>query len=561
MENIDSRIRKEGILNKEEKNFSNERLENGLTLRKRKINAILSKKRGLDKFKNQNQKGYSLNKEEINIPIEIKNKVYDNIDLFLKEMKIYITSENIEFNKYALYCIAFQITNEDGGENKNEFAEKLVKQKFINDILNLINKYLDNKEIIYEGLGIMINVLYYQLDNVDLVLFLSRQEYIPLYIKILDKKDDCLRTMVYWFLTNVILNHNSALINEILFHLYISPLFRLYIIKDLEENRNKMKESEVENLLLVLISLTEFINDTFIRLEKNDIKNFIDYNSDIDYDSINENNNFLFYHIFDIFLKFLSNLEYINFCLMGLSKLTNFLDKPMIYKKLYDSGICPKLIKGLIKVDEESLTYVIQIIGNYLKFSPDNILSLDFLEEYLNYSSNILQKYPSKQLLKRDIFWSVSNISINPNYCPLLVKSGLLVLALQSICVDNDIVINEALYMLAGFFNKDNIVTIADNYYLDYIKNLVLCLKNIRSRCKPGEAYENQGVVESVLLCICHLFDDGNIFKSKGFENKFMIDFAKNGGYEILELMLSENNLSQNLALIVEKLCESQKSL
>lgn len=561
MESTDSRTEKEGIIANEEKNFTNDRLENGLTLRKRKINAILSKKRGLDKFKIENEKGYSLNKEEIKIPIELKNKKYDTTDIFLKEMKIYLESENIEYNKYGLYCIRFQITNDETGENKNEFADKLVSQKFVFDILNLINKYIDNKEIIYEGLGILINILYYQIDNVNLVLLLSGQQYIPLYIKILDKKDDCLRAMVYWLLTNIIFNHNSALINEILFHLYMSPLFRLYLIKDLEENRNKMKESEVENLVLILISLTEFINDTFLRLEKNDIKNFIDYNSKVDYESIKENNNFLFYHLFDIFINFLNNADYTNYCLMGLSKLTNFLENPIIFQKLLQSGICQKLIKGEIKVDEEYLTYSIQIIGNFLKFSPDNFLDINFLEECLNYLAKLFQKNSSKLSLKRDIFWSVSNISINSSYCPLLVKSGFLVFALQSICVDNDLVINEALYMLAAFFNKENIELIANNYYLDYIKNIVLCLKNIQGRCKPGEVYENQGVVENVILCICHLFDDGNIFREKGFENKFMIDFAKNGGYEILELMLSENNLSQNLITIVEKLCESQKTL
>ena len=139
MESISSKIKKESFMSKEEneeKNFTNERWENGLTLRKRKINEILSKKRGFDRFKNEGQKDYQIIKEEINIPIEIKNKKYDDLDQFLKEIKVYIQSENIEYNKYALYCIRTQTLNNEGSNNKNLFSELLIKQDYIVYIFN-----------------------------------------------------------------------------------------------------------------------------------------------------------------------------------------------------------------------------------------------------------------------------------------------------------------------------------------------------------------------------------------------------------------------------------------
>ena len=42
---------------------------------------------------------------------------------------------------------------------------------------------------------------------------------------------------------------------------------------------------------------------------------------------------------------------------------------------------------------------------------------------------------------------------------------GILLLGLQSICTDNDTVINEALYMLLGFFDVNNIEIIINVEY------------------------------------------------------------------------------------------------
>ena len=171
--------------------------------------------------------------------------------------------------------------------------------------------------------------------------------------------------------------------------------------------------------------------------------------------------------------------------------------------------------------------------------------------EILNYFVKLLQTYPNSQVLKRDIFWCASNIHEGENSSLLLVKSGLLVLTLQSICSDNENVINEALYLLLGFFYINNLEIIINNYHLDYIKNLVLCLKNIHSKCSAGETFKNKGIVEKVLSCIHSLFEIGNILKIENIENKFVKDFEKYGGFELLEIMLSENNLSEEFIGIV----------
>ena len=556
MEKIESKHNKDSLIFKESdetKNLINQRLENSLSLRKRKINEILSKKRGFDKFKQDGAKGYKIVKEELNIPYTIKNKKYDDIDHFLKDMKIFIQSNNIEENKYALFCIRNQTLINEGTFNKNIYADKLHKQNFIYDILNLIVKYFDDKSIIYEGIWILINMLYYQKDNYELILFLSTEQCIQLYIKILDKKDKQLRNNLYLLFSNLLNNSNYGLINQVLFHFYMSSLFKSHIINDLQDINSKLNEEEIRILINVLALLSDFISETFINLQENNIKNFIEYNSSVDYNSIKENNNYLLENSFLIFINYIENPNLTTFCLIGLSNLTNFLDN-LTYKKLHDSGICLKLIKGQIKVEEGYLNKVVQIIGNFLTFTPGKLIDQNALEEILNYFVKLLQTYPNSQVLKRDIFWCASNIHEGENSSLLLVKSGLLVLTLQSICSDNENVINEALYLLLGFFYINNLEIIINNYHLDYIKNLVLCLKNIHSKCSAGETFKNKGIVEKVLSCIHSLFEIGNILKIENIENKFVKDFEKYGGFELLEIMLSENKLSEEFIGIAENI-------
>ena len=546
--------------NNEEKNYANERWENGLSLRKRKINAILSKQRGFYKPQNDGDKDYQIIKEKLNIPIEIKNKKYEDIDQFLKEMKANINCKDIEYNKYALYCIRTQTLNNETSNNKNVLSELLLKQDFISDILTLIQKNIDNNQIIYEGLWILINILFYQTDNTDLIIFLSNQQCIQLYIKILDKKDNCLRLNIYWLLSNLLNNDNFGIIIQVLFKLYMSPLFRLYIFRDLEDNNSKLKVSELKYLMSILSRLSDFINETFIRLNNKNIKMYTDYNSNINYDSILENNNYLFYHSLKLFINYIEISELTSYCVYGLSKLTNYLGDLKAYNEFFVTGICRKLVKEQIKVEEELINYVVQIIGNYLFYSTDSLIDPIFLEETLAYFVKLIKTYPNRQYLKRDIFWSASNIIAGKKeFCELFAKSGLLEYTLQTIVSDNDLVINEALFVLSGFFDQQNIDTIINFYDLDYMKYLVSCLKNIRSRANPGTVYNNMDVVEKVLTCIGFLFEDGNILAVQGL-NKFVQDFEKNGGFELLEMMLSESKMSKEVAQIAEALLTMQKN-
>ena len=63
----------------------------------------------------------------------------------------------------------------------------------------------------------------------------------------------------------------------------------------------------------------------------------------------------------------------------------------------------------------------------------------------------------------------------------------------------------------------------------------------------------NMDVIERIFLCIGYLFEDGEILKGN-LDNKFVKDFDENGGFELLENMLSENILNENVQHLAENL-------
>ena len=533
--------------------YANDRWTNSLNLRKKKLNELLAKQRGFERFKKEGNKDYEISKDNLNIEPDLKNKIFDDVEIFLKEMKKYIKDQNIEYNKYALFCLRNQITNNNNFNNKIYLTEELVKKDFISDILNLFQKYFDNKQVIFEGLWIIINIIYFLKDINELSLFLTNKNCINLYIKILDKKDPCLRLNTYWLIANLICNDNANVTQQVLFHLYMSPFFRLYIFKNLDDGV-QMTETEYDMIFSILSRLTDFINQTYVCLRTNQIQQFINYNSEVDFGSIQENNNFLFYHSLKYFIANIENQKLKFYCIYGLSKLTNFLDDQQAYNEFFKSGIARKLVRQEIKYDESCLDFVVQIIGNFLSCTEDELIDLIFLQEILEFFIKLLQNYPERQFLKRDIFWSASNITSGSKiFCEKFAESGMLQMLLQSIYTDNDLVVNEALFSLLGFFDKQNLEVIVKFHYLDYIKCLTLCLKNLKEKNIPGNGGFNKDIIEKLFNCFGFLFENGELLKGN-LKNKFVYDFEKNGGFDLLENILSENIFSQDLQNLGENM-------
>ena len=152
-----------------------------------------------------------------------------------------------------------------------------------------------------------------------------------------------------------------------------------------------------------------------------------------------------------------------------------------------------------------------------------------------------------------------SNSFVLYNSSPISYVNLILPFVLESIYTDQDFVIIEALFIILGFSDKQNSEIIIDNYNLDFIKNLFNCLKNVYSKCKSGVPFANMEVLERTVNCLNNFFEIGNLFKSNNSTNKFVLDFEKNGGFELLEMMLNGNNFSPMVAQDAEYLLQYRK--
>lgn len=547
-------------LNKEDNNNNfEERVNNNLSLRKKKLDQVLSKHR---KIKNNGTSQYEILLQEIKIDENIKKKIYQNIDEFTKEIKVHLKSGNIENNKYAFLCLRRQTLDKNTLNNKVAFVESLLKEDFVSEILNKMNVNFSDRKILYEGLWILINITYFTNDNnSDLTMFLSSKICIEFYMKICQLNDSFLNGSIYWLLDNLIeINNSYVRSRKVLFNIYMSPLCRNYLI-DAIENKKNLIEANEEQLINILARMAEFVAETSTAIKCRKIEEFTDYNKNVNYDNLKDNNDYIFYHLFKLFISKIFIKNYVNPAVFALSKLTNYLDNSDICNTFISSGIFRKLIKEEILPEEDMLLSVIQIIGNYLSFVDESLIDKIIIDEVFSYFVKLINKYPSKQMLKRDIFWAASNLTVGTvSSCESFARSGLLSICLQSLYSDNEIVINESLFVLNGFFDIQNLEIIIKYYNLDYMKNICQCLKNWNNN-HSGDCCDNENLnlIDKLVQCIGFLLEDGEICRQHSGINQFLNDFDKYGGTELLLQLISERKLNPQLSQDIENLFEMIK--
>ena len=164
---------------KEIKDLGNQRREHSLSLRKKKINEhILKRRLGL------NNKNYSINKEEIIVKEEYKNKQFKGLADLLNFTSIILGNDQSDKNdiKFAIWLLkATEIKNDKGEVNNSNIMKELSKalSKYINDII-----------VVDEIITILINFSYYL--TIETNMNLLTNEYLNIYSKIttLYFKDD-----------------------------------------------------------------------------------------------------------------------------------------------------------------------------------------------------------------------------------------------------------------------------------------------------------------------------------------------------------------------------------
>ena len=164
---------------KEIKDLGNQRVEHSLSLRKKKINEhILKRRLGLD------NKNYSIRKEEIIIKEEYKNKQFKDLTDLLNFSSAILGNEQSDINDIKFVICLLKVT-----EIKNDKGE-VNNSNIMKEISKALNKYINDIIIVDEILSILINFSYYL--TIETNMNLLTNDYLNIYSKVttLYFKDD-----------------------------------------------------------------------------------------------------------------------------------------------------------------------------------------------------------------------------------------------------------------------------------------------------------------------------------------------------------------------------------
>ena len=153
--------------------FSQDRINFKLSLRKKKFNDILIKKRILPSNPKDSPWSLELYLTNLKLPAEYKI-TFGNIDEFMSTALNNIKSDDILNVKYGICLFKNYIKNFPDDDNKLKFD---LNMNFISDLLNLLEKWGEKKEkqIVFNILYIMTNYSYINTNkNITKILLSSK---------------------------------------------------------------------------------------------------------------------------------------------------------------------------------------------------------------------------------------------------------------------------------------------------------------------------------------------------------------------------------------------------
>ena len=500
-----------------------------LSLRKKKISEFISNKRNLKKRDDNKIKSkYEINDKDINLPEEQKNKKYTNSDLFFIDMLQYLKSNIYEEVKFGILSIRNYFSQE---ENLITYYNLNI----ITDIIECLNKYLNDNVIIYQGIWIIIN---YSCMRGDYILnhLLVTSNCFRIYERIILSNDLDLFSQLLWLFNNITINDN-----ETCFNIILSSLFKYKIIELLQQeifiinvNENGIFQTIIEegikflrNLLLMNYKIYDCVQDLEILKLKYQIIKIL-----INFMGTNDENNYA--KILDSIIIFsdMKNNSYSKE-ILSIGFIENLIDE----KKMFSN--------------KEIILLFNRIIGNFIAVNDDEIIlnNIALVDKILNLEYNILSNCNNHQEIKNDCFWIFSNL-IN---CGQLIAEKLMknkdLIKYILVCLKNDLYENEIKEILILIENLINFISINNFIYLGelgFFDELFVIL----------EKFERENdIICHVFECFFCFLNTGKIISEQTFNKNIIFEeFNKKGGKEYL--LKYQNSKKEKLKNIIYYILE-----
>ena len=376
-----------------EQNDLNKQTENyKLSLRKKKLSEFISNKRHLKKREeNKNKSIYDININEINLPESKKKKTYLNSDNFLIEMLNYLKSNNPEE-------ILFGVISLRNYFSPNEKLNSCYNLNIITDIIDCMDKNINNNSIIYNGIWILINYCYLRDDNLLNHLLITPKCF-RIYEKIILSNDMNLFYQIIWLFYNITVKDD-----ETSYDIISSSLFKDNIIKLLDKDifLINVNEDNIYNSIIIeaihflynLIRANKKIDDCVYELEISNMK----------------------LEIIKVLIKFLviNDEKSYGKILKAIVKFSDICQSSYSTKILTVSFVENLIDKKKMFSNIEIIILINSIIGNFVAVNDDNLIKNNekTIDKILNLEYYILSNY-NETRVKIDCFWALSNIAIS----------------------------------------------------------------------------------------------------------------------------------------------------
>ena len=472
-----------------------------ISLRKKKLNEILTVKRNIKNLKKSEFEPI-INLDKINPELKNNNNLdpKSQILYFLNLLNDYRKIDNnIYFILHKIYDNLFQLKNNPKEIMEIELTEKLIY--FISEF------HYKDKRLIYLFFKIFLNIS--TIPNQDLMESFVTINFLQIIYDILIElfKD----SNVYYEIIEIILLFLGNFLEDNPFiqsNLYKYRIFSL-IFDFIENNKN---QNSFSYYTILCKSIGFFVCFSSVNPPQNTNEQ-IDYFQIIDFECIQK-----LYLIFSHFLFNLNNKDSILDCIWGLSFLPHY-NCEIIISNYFKDNIFNKLYE-LAYLNNYYMIPIIRTLGNVTSLNDEFCIKIcdNNLSNFI--ISNLQNEYISNQI-KIEILWVVSNLCLGTNM-NCLYKYNLLKVILNIINSEqNKIVIIEALKVLLICLNNS-------------VSNDILCDTIVDIVGRFIHKYEDLEII-MILAIICEI-----IFNNPN--QNFIYKLINYGIREILEKWALNDN-------------------
>ena len=513
-----------------------QRIETKLSLRKQKINEIISKKR-LSEYNtilnNENSSKWKLlyNIKEIKLELGDTYKwVFEEDEEMLSFSLKYLKSDKINDIKYSIILLQMFIN-----KHMNNDLTNYINLLYIYDLFHVIERYIKDKEIIFNILYIIIYYSNINTDNNLSTILLSPNSY-KIWEICFDLQNYEILYGIIAILNNITLKNQIGSCNLIRSNFLQNKIYNFYMNKNIiSQINNNDKKDAINNiindgiilfcnlLMIPIDNLDRFTKDE-IYISKQKILNFV-----ICYSNTNL---YKIYHlcIYSIFLSTKSENRLID----ELDKI-NFIQNILDNKKFFEM---------------EAVRYFINnILCNYLAYK--NIIKYNLLQKILNFEMEYIKMCDSG-FHRKIIFLTLSNmIKCDKNIIIDILKENKfledIIFFYKSSCSYSEI--KEISYFFGILlFNINNIKQLIE---IEKHKLLEIIIKH----AKISLQNDTEGLI--IIFELLEFYFNCGKEMAKYFEGKNLIveKFNKLGGKELLDKYIQYENekLTEQISYILKE--------